>query len=77
MRLQSFERGVEVSDVQQAVGRYLRLSDVAELLQCSRRTIQRLVDSGEFPRPVKLGRQLVRWSEDEVREHLRRQRVMK
>jgi len=33
---------------------------VAELLQCSARTIYRLAESGKMPRPIKLGH-LVRW----------------
>ena len=34
---------------------------VAEMLGCSTRHVYRLADSGQMPRPVKLG-SLVRWS---------------
>ncbi len=38
----------------------LTVHDVARMLNCSARTVYRLVDSGRMPRPVKLGA-LVRW----------------
>ncbi len=39
----------------------LNTRDVAAMLQCSPRTVQRLAASGRMPRPVRLGR-LARWS---------------
>lgn len=38
----------------------LTVNDVAEMLNCSARTVYRLTDSGRIPRPIKLGA-LVRW----------------
>jgi excisionase family DNA binding protein len=34
--------------------------DVAKTLNCSRRTVRRLADSGRMPAPIRLGR-LLRW----------------
>ena len=36
------------------------VSDVAQFLRCSPRTVRRLADSGRMPEPIRLGR-LVRW----------------
>jgi len=38
----------------------IAVGDVAEMLNCSTRTVYRLSDSGRMPRPTKLGA-LVRW----------------
>ena len=38
----------------------LTVHDVARMLNCSVRTVYRLVDTGRMPRPVKLGG-MVRW----------------
>ena len=38
----------------------LDVEAVAELLSCSTRTVRRMADSGQMPRPVKLS-SLVRW----------------
>ncbi|HED53176.1 MAG TPA: DNA-binding protein [Phycisphaerales bacterium] len=38
----------------------LTVGDVAERLSCSTRTVYRLSDSGQMPRPIRLGA-LVRW----------------
>ena len=45
----------------------LTVHDVARMLNCSVRTVYRLVDSGRMPRPVKLGA-LVRWPREAI-EH--------
>lgn len=47
--------------------RLLSVGQVAELLQCSSRTVYRLADSGHMPRPRKLGN-LVRWPWSEIQE---------
>jgi len=39
----------------------------AEMLTCSPRTVYRLSDSGEMPRPVKVGR-LVRWRRKDLED---------
>jgi excisionase family DNA binding protein len=38
----------------------LTIGKLAELLDCSERSIYRLLEAGDLPRPIKLGR-LVRW----------------
>ena len=47
--------------------RLLGVDKVAELLECSPRTVYRLADSGWMPRPRKVGR-LVRWPIAEIRK---------
>ena len=39
----------------------LTLKEVANLLQVSSRSVQRLVDAGEFPAPVQIGANRPRW----------------
>ena len=43
----------------------LTVNDVAEMLRCSSRSVYRLSDSGQMPRPCKLGA-LVRWPREKV-----------
>jgi predicted DNA-binding transcriptional regulator AlpA len=45
----------------------LRSKDVAALLGIGERSLSRYVESGAFPRPIRLGRSL-RWSEKAVLE---------
>lgn len=47
----------------------LSVDDVAALLAVSTRTIRRMADGGQMPRPVKLG-SLVRWRRSDVDEWL-------
>lgn len=42
------------------VAALLDVEAVAELLSCSTRTVRRMADSGQMPRPIKLN-SLVRW----------------
>jgi len=43
----------------------LTVHDVAQMLNCSARTIYRLADAGKLPRPVKLNA-LVRWPRETI-----------
>jgi excisionase family DNA binding protein len=43
----------------------LTVHDVAGMLNCSTRTVYRLIDSGRMPRPVRLGA-LVRWPRADI-----------
>jgi len=43
----------------------LNVDGVAELLNCSSRTVRRLADSGLMPRPIRVS-SLVRWRRDDV-----------
>lgn len=45
----------------------LNVKQVAALLNCSQRHVYRLAESGQMPRPIKLG-QLVRWSRSTLDE---------
>jgi excisionase family DNA binding protein len=53
----------------------LTLKDVAHLLQVSPRTVRRMVESGEFPKAVPVGRG-ERWTLGEVRQWQLRRRLM-
>ncbi len=48
----------------------LSYEDVAERLGMSVRGVYRLVDSESFPRPFKVGKRAVRFSEIEIQEYL-------
>lgn len=47
-------------------GQLIGVDKVAELLECSPRTVYRLADCGRLPRPRKVG-SLARWSVGEIR----------
>ncbi len=44
----------------------LTLAEVADLLQISPRSVQRLVDAGDFPAPIQLGSNRPRWVRSEI-----------
>ena len=46
----------------------LSLKQVMILVGLAKSTIYRLMDSGDFPRPLKLGSRCVRWLVDDVNE---------
>jgi len=48
----------------------LKIQKVIELTTLSRSTIYRLVESGKFPKPVKLTTRTIGWVEEEVRKFL-------
>ena len=52
---------------------YLTAAGLAELLQLSVRSIDRMLASGDLPQPLRLGGSR-RWSRAEVMEHLRNRR---
>ena len=45
----------------------LDVKQVAQILNCSTRTVYRLSDGGKMPRPLRVGN-LVRWSHDTINE---------
>lgn len=49
--------------------KYCNVKYIAKMLGCSTRTIDRLVESGQFPQPLKLGK-LKRWNVSVVSEFL-------
>ena len=49
-------------------GKLLRISDVMECTALSRSYIYRLIQRGEFPKPVQLGEKCSRWFEPEISE---------
>lgn len=50
--------------------RYLRLSQVQELVPMATSTIYGLMSKGLFPKPIKLGERAVAWSEQSIRDYL-------
>lgn len=50
--------------------RYIRRQEVESLTGLSRSTIYRMMDAGEFPRPIKLTRKAVAWPESAIAEWL-------
>ena len=48
----------------------LKIQKVIELTTLSRSTIYRLVESGKFPRPVKLTSRTIGWVEEEVKDFI-------
>ena len=47
--------------------RLIRLKEVLTMVNISRSTLYRLIRSGAFPEPVRLGERVVAWWESEVR----------
>ena len=58
-------------DSSRAIEGLLKIDEIAKLLSLSRRTVQRMVSAGEFPKPVKL-RRSVRWRPSDIEMYLRR-----
>lgn len=62
--------GVSVNEGEDMVNNHtpqlLRVSDICRLLQISRASLYRKVDSGEFVRPIYLGARMPRWDSDQL-----------
>ena len=50
--------------------RIYRRSTLEEMLGMSRSTIYRLMEDGDFPRPIKLGRRAVGWKSEDIDDWL-------
>ena len=50
------------------VDRLLRIAQVREITSLSRSVIYEQMDEGRFPRPLKVGKQAVRWRESEIEQ---------
>ena len=48
----------------------LRMSDVVEVTCLSRATINRRRATGQFPKPLKLGKQNIGWRQSEIEDWL-------
>ena len=46
--------------------RYIRRPEVEKITALSRSTIYRLMDAGEFPKPIRLTKKAVAWSEADI-----------
>ncbi|NOT01455.1 MAG: helix-turn-helix domain-containing protein [Phycisphaerales bacterium] len=51
--------------------RLVPVETVAELLGVSTRTVWRMRDSGELPRPIRVSRSLLRWRLSEIVRYMR------
>lgn len=54
---------------------HLRLPELIQRLGIARSTIYKLIQDGDFPKPVKITRRTSAWNEDEVQAYLNRQRA--
>ena len=45
-------------------------TEIAHMLRVSRRTVDRLVQAGHLPRPIKFNRKLARWRASDIRKFL-------
>ena len=52
---------------------HLRLPELTQRLGVGRSTVYKLIKQDGFPKPVKIGRRLSAWNEDEVQAFLQRQ----
>lgn len=52
------------------VEKHYRRTEVEEITGLSRSTIYNMMDKGEFPRPIRLTRKAVGWSESAIAEWL-------
>jgi prophage regulatory protein len=50
--------------------RIVRVKEVLPILGVCRGTLYDFIDQGRFPRPLKLGSQLVGWRASQIREYL-------
>lgn len=50
--------------------RYIRRTEVETLTSLSRSTIYRMMEIGDFPKPIKLTRKAVAWPEEQIVEWL-------
>lgn len=55
--------------------KYLKVTQVAALLNVHRSTVFRLVQRGELPKPYKIGSTVTRWKESEIQAYLSAARV--
>jgi prophage regulatory protein len=56
--------------IYQMARRYIRRTEVEALTGLSRSTLYRMMETGDFPKPVKLTRKAVAWPEDQISEWL-------
>lgn len=52
-----------------ALDRFLKLREVVDIASLSKATVYRLMERGEFPKPVKQGRSS-RWSSLEIHDYI-------
>jgi excisionase family DNA binding protein len=55
----------------------LSAQQVAERLSISVRTVQRMVQRGELPRPIRYNRKLIRWPTAEIEAYLKAKLALK
>ena len=53
--------------------RFIRMSELKDKVALSRSQIYRLIQQGEFPEPIKLGKKISVWTDSEVEEWMSKQ----
>ena len=53
--------------------RILRINEVCKKTGIGRSTIYRMMQHGEFPKPIKLGKKISGWLEEDIDQWLREQ----
>ncbi len=53
--------------------RILRINEVCKKTGIGRSTIYRMMQQGEFPKPIKLGKKISGWLEEDIDQWLREQ----
>lgn len=51
----------------------LKAKQIAAFIGCSAKHVRRLAESGEFPKPVKAGKKMLRWPREAVERWLAEQ----
>lgn len=54
---------------------YLLVRDMMQMLQCSRRTLYREIESGRIPRPFRLSAGRSAWHKDDVKNLIEQRRM--
>ena len=57
--------------------RFLRRTEVCEMVGLARSSIYRLISAGSFPRPVQVGPKAVRWRLADIRNFMRSRQLTK
>ena len=57
--------------------RFIRMPDLRQKVGLSKSQIYKLIQQGEFPEPIKLGKKISVWTDSEVEEWMSKQVLIK
>ena len=57
--------------------RFIRMTELKDKVALSRSQIYKLIQQGEFPEPIKLGKKISVWTDSEVEEWMSKQVLIK